>query len=86
MFVLRCEDRYALEKRPDEGLLAGLYQFPNILGHYPLSEALENLRPMGLTPKDVYKVLKRQHISPISAGIWRGFIWRSRSLPVTCCG
>ena len=62
VFVLRCEDRYALEKRPDEGLLAGLYQFPNILGHYPLSEALENLRPMGLTPKDVYKVLKRQHI------------------------
>ena len=28
VFVLRCGDRYALEKRPAKGLLAGLWQFP----------------------------------------------------------
>ena len=28
-FVLRCGERYAIEKRPGKGLLAGLWQFPN---------------------------------------------------------
>lgn len=28
VLVLRCGDRYALEKRPAKGLLAGLWQFP----------------------------------------------------------
>ena len=32
VFILSCDGRYALEKRPSKGLLAGLYQFPNCLG------------------------------------------------------
>lgn len=29
VFVYKCKDKYAIEKRPPKGLLAGLYQFPN---------------------------------------------------------
>ena len=33
--VLRCGGRYALEKRPAKGLLAGLWQFPFFEGDVP---------------------------------------------------
>ena len=62
VFLLSCEGRYALQKRPDTGLLAGLYQFPNISGHHALSDTLERLCSMGIQPKEVHRVLKRQHI------------------------
>lgn len=32
VFLLRCGDRTAVEKRPDTGLLAGLCQLPNVTG------------------------------------------------------
>lgn len=35
VLVLRCGDRYALEKRPPNGLLAGLWQFPFFSGEAP---------------------------------------------------
>lgn len=31
VFILRCGDKIALQKRPSKGLLAGLWEFPNIL-------------------------------------------------------
>ena len=62
VFVLSCGDSYALEKRPAKGLLAGLWQFPNISGHPDLEEALEQLRGMGLQPKELYREVYRKHI------------------------
>lgn len=62
VFVLSCDGRYALEKRPDGGLLAGLWQFPNITGHLEVDAALETLRQMGLRPKDVLRQVSRKHI------------------------
>ena len=62
VFLISCEGRYALEKRPDTGLLAGLYQFPNVPGHHELPQSLKILDAMGLHPKEVHRVLRRQHI------------------------
>ena len=33
VFLLHCGGRYALRKRPGSGLLAGLWEFPNVDGH-----------------------------------------------------
>ena len=33
--VLKCGEKYALEKRPEKGLLAGLWQFPFFEGNVP---------------------------------------------------
>ena len=33
VLLIRAGDRVALRQRPDEGLLAGLYEFPNVPGH-----------------------------------------------------
>ena len=35
VFLIRQGNRIALHRRPASGLLAGLYEFPNIEGHYP---------------------------------------------------
>jgi A/G-specific adenine glycosylase len=59
---LESDGRYALEKRPSKGLLAGLYQFPNCLGFLEPEEALQYLEQQGLRPKELKLQLHRQHI------------------------
>ncbi len=62
VFILSCDGCYALEKRPNKGLLAGLWQFPNISGHFPTKKLLEEVEKMGLRPKDIHKEVSRKHI------------------------
>ena len=62
VFILSCDGRYALEKRPAKGLLAGLYQFPNCLGSLEPEQALEAVEALGLRPRELKLQLQRQHI------------------------
>ena len=62
MFILSCEGRYALEKRPGEGLLAGLWQFPNTEGKLEAQQALDFLEKKGLRPRHILRQTERTHI------------------------
>ncbi len=62
VFILSCDGRYALEKRPGKGLLAGLWQFPNVTGHLETTDALDAVEKMGLRPKEILKEVSRKHI------------------------
>ena len=62
VLILSCDGYYALEKRPSRGLLAGLWQFPNVEGHLETDEALDIVQTMGLHPRDVIKIVERKHI------------------------
>ena len=62
VFILSCQGKYALEKRQEQGLLAGLWQFPNIPGHPEVADALESLQAMGVQPREVLRQLDRSHI------------------------
>ncbi len=62
VFILRCGGQFALEKRPDKGLLADLWQFPNVAGHLSTQAALKQLEIWGLTPRDIYKEVFKTHI------------------------
>ena len=62
VFIFRCGGRYALEKRPNKGLLAGLWQFPNVLGHLDVQAALEEAGKMGLHPRHPERKVERKHI------------------------
>ena len=62
VLILSCQGRYALEKRPEKGLLAGLWQFPNVSGQLDVEEALAMARNWGLRPSDVFRQLERSHI------------------------
>ena len=62
VYMLRCGDRFALRKRENRGLLAGLWEFPNIPGHFSPEEALKQLETLGVQPRQLEKVVSRRHI------------------------
>jgi A/G-specific adenine glycosylase len=62
VFILRCGSRYALEKREEKGLLAGLWQFPNAPGKLDAHKALGKVEEMGLRPSEILRVVEREHI------------------------
>lgn len=62
VFILMCDGRFALEKRPNKGLLAGLWQFPNVTGHLDTAGALAEVEHMGLRPKELLREVSRKHI------------------------
>jgi len=62
VFVLSCGGQYALEKRPDKGLLAGLWQFPHAPGHLEVAQAIETLEKLGIHVRQVYRQTEKNHI------------------------
>ena len=62
VFLLRCGEHWAIEKRPNKGLLAGLWQFPNESGHFSAEEAVAWAEKKGLHPKHVERSVDRHHI------------------------
>ena len=62
VFILQCDEKYALEKRPGKGLLAGLWQFPNVAGHLDTAHALAEVERMGLRPREILREVSRKHI------------------------
>lgn len=62
VFILSCDGRYALEKRPNKGLLAGLWQFPNVIGKLETLDALAAVEKLGLRPRELMRQLERKHI------------------------
>ncbi len=62
VFILSCDGAYALEKRPNKGLLAGLWQFPNTEGQLELKDAIAWVENKGLAPREVLRQTERQHI------------------------
>ena len=62
VFIFRCDGRYALEKRPETGLLAGLWQFPNVSKKLTTEEALQEAENWGLHPRELLRQVERKHI------------------------
>ncbi len=62
VFLLSCEGKLALEKRPDQGLLASLWQFPNVPGHLEPEQALAHLSDLGLNPRELLRQSEKTHV------------------------
>ena len=62
VFILSCDGKYAIEKRPDNGLLAGLWQFPNVPGKLDMQPILNQVEKYELNPKDISRIVERKHI------------------------
>ncbi|MDO5545489.1 MAG: A/G-specific adenine glycosylase [Eubacteriales bacterium] len=62
VFILSCDGRFALEKRPEKGLLAGLWQFPNVAGKLDTQAALDAAAAMGLHPREILREVEKIHI------------------------
>jgi len=62
VYLLLQGDKAALRKRPETGLLAGLWEFPHVPGKLEERAAAEPLMNWGLTPVDWKKKLTAKHI------------------------
>lgn len=62
VFVLRCGDRVALRRRPEKGLLAGLWEFPNLPGTLSAREITAWLTQQGIVPSSCAPCGKASHI------------------------
>ena len=62
ILIIQDNNKTALHKRPDKGLLAGLYEFPNLEGHLTEKRVLAYLKEMGLEVLRIQKGEDSKHI------------------------
>ncbi|MEE0956049.1 MAG: A/G-specific adenine glycosylase [Eubacterium sp.] len=66
ILIVRNQDAdaplYAIEKRPEEGLLAGFYQFPNLEGKLTEDAAIKICEEHGAVPLHIEKLPPAKHI------------------------
>lgn len=62
VLVFRDGERLALNKRGKKGLLAGLYEFPNVEGHLSIDDVTKYSKSIGLMPIKVKKLPEAKHI------------------------
>ena len=74
IFLLAKNGKIALEKRPAQGLHAGLWGFPAMEGHLKKKEAEEALQAIGLIPAKLHALPTAQHI--FSHITWQMVGWR----------
>ena len=76
VFVIQDGAATAILKRPDKGLLAGLYELPNTLGYMEQEEAVSYVKNMGLEPLYIKPLPSAKHI--FSHIEWRMKAYRVR--------
>ncbi len=62
VFFLQCGDKIAVCKRPKTGLLAGLWQLPDVAGELTVPEMLRQAKAWGVRPRNIQKTVQRTHI------------------------
>lgn len=62
VLILQCDGYYALTKRPDTGLLAGLWQFPDIAGLMSVDQYVAEMERIGLKPKEILMQVEEKHV------------------------
>lgn len=62
ILIIRKGNTVALMKRPKEGLLAGLYEFPGLDGHLSEEEVLSYLNLKGIEPIHIEPLVHAKHI------------------------
>lgn len=62
VLIIKDGERLALHKRPAQGLLAGLYELPNLEGYLTESEILEVIKNHGCEPIRIQPLCDAKHI------------------------
>ena len=62
VFAVRDGDSFLIRRRPDTGLLSGLYELPNRPGHLDQSEIGDALTALGVRPLGAWEIVQRQHV------------------------
>ncbi len=62
VFAVTSGDSFLIRRRPEKGLLSGLYELPNLPGHLSQAEIGQALTALGLRPLGAWQILQRQHV------------------------
>lgn len=62
VLLLSCRGKYAICRRPETGLLAKLWEYPNLDGHLSEEEIFSWMRERGITPISVRPIENAVHI------------------------
>ena len=62
VLLIRDGEKILLRRRPEKGLLAGMYEFPNMDGFLDEKDALERVKSMGLSPLRIEALESSKHI------------------------
>ena len=73
VFICACDGKYAIQKRGSRGLLADLWQFPNVSGKLEVQQAVDAAREQGLQVTQVQLSLDKTHIFTHVQWNMRGF-------------
>ena len=62
ILVIKDQNKAAIQKRPEKGLLAGMYEFPSLNGHVSEEEVIEYLKEYGIEVLRIQTLEKSKHI------------------------
>ena len=62
VFVVTCKNRAAIRRRPEKGLLAGLWELPNVPGTLSREQAVEQLAQWGVGAASIGPLAPSKHI------------------------
>lgn len=80
ILIIRDGEKLVLHKRPKQGLLAGMYEFPNISGFLDEKEAVACVRNMNLNPLRIEKLSDAKHIFSHVEWHMKGYMIRVEAL------
>ena len=81
VLVIREGGRILLRRRPPRGLLAGLYEFPNVEGWLSAEEAVREARDLGCEPVQIRPLSDAKHVFTHKEWHMRGYEIRAGSFP-----
>ncbi len=62
VFIMGDGEKILLHKRPDRGLLAGLYELPSVEGYIAEKDLIAYVRALGFSPLRIQKLADAKHI------------------------
>ncbi len=80
VLLIKDGEKLAIAKRPSKGLLAGLYELPNMEGALTEDEVLETVRSYGLAPLFIQRLEDSKHIFTHREWHMRGYAIRVEEL------
>ncbi len=84
ILILKDSDTIAIRKRPAKGLLAGLYELPNVEGHLTRKQVIDYCNSIGLSPLHIEKAENAKHIFSHVEWHMTGYVIKVDELEKNC--
>ena len=82
VLVIRDGDKVAIRKRPARGLLAGMYELPNLEGHLSEEQILEWIEEYQILPLQIHRLENSRHIFSHVEWEMTGYVIRVAELDI----